>query len=58
MADLIREFPCFSGFVILALLGLAFTAICAVENVLLARIKVRGIVDVTKKAEPKDPPAP
>lgn len=53
MADLIREFPCFSGFVILALLGLAFFVVGVVENVMLARVKVRGIVEASKAEKSK-----
>ena len=64
MADLIREFPCFSGFVILALLVLVFCAIMVAENIALARIKVRALVDLQKakggsphgEVPPADPP--
>lgn len=55
MSDLIREFPCFSGFVVLALLVLVFCAIMVAENIALARIKVRALVDLQKAKETDDP---
>jgi hypothetical protein len=44
--DLAREFPCFTGFAILALLVLVFVGIMAAENVAIARIKAKALADI------------